>query len=119
MRSPFTIAGLLSLTLALPALAQTTNSTAPAHPNAAASSSTMQPGQMQEAVKHDLTQAGFTDVQVMPSSFLVRAKDKAGRPVMMVINPDSVTEVTNMGVGSGHANANGSGTGSTSNNSTK
>ena len=30
----------------------------------------------------------------MPSSFLVRAKDSDGNPVMMVINPDSVTELT-------------------------
>ena len=30
----------------------------------------------------------------MPQSFLVRAKDKSGDPVMMVINPDSVTAVT-------------------------
>jgi hypothetical protein len=31
---------------------------------------------------------------VMPESFLVRAKDQQGNPVMMVINPDSFTEVT-------------------------
>ena len=30
----------------------------------------------------------------MPQSFLVRAKDKSGNPVMMVINPDSVLAVT-------------------------
>jgi hypothetical protein len=30
----------------------------------------------------------------MPESFLVRAKDPSGNPIMMVINPDSVTAVT-------------------------
>jgi hypothetical protein len=30
----------------------------------------------------------------MPQSFLVRAKDKSGDPVMMVINPDSMMPVT-------------------------
>ena len=30
----------------------------------------------------------------MPSSFVVRAKDSQGKPVMMVINPDSLTKVT-------------------------
>ena len=30
----------------------------------------------------------------MPQSLLVRAKDAQGNPVMMVINPDSLTEVT-------------------------
>jgi hypothetical protein len=30
----------------------------------------------------------------MPESFLVRAKDKRGNPVMMLVNPDSITAVT-------------------------
>jgi hypothetical protein len=47
-----------------------------------------------DQVRDDLTKAGFTDVKVMPESFLVRAKDPKGNPVMMVINPDSFTEVT-------------------------
>ena len=42
----------------------------------------------QQQVQNNLQQAGFTDIQIMPSSFLVRAKDRAGNPVMMVINPD-------------------------------
>jgi hypothetical protein len=41
-----------------------------------------------------LTQAGFTDVHVVPESFLVRAKDKDGNPVIMVVNPDSTTAIT-------------------------
>ena len=40
-----------------------------------------------------LQQSGFTDVKIMPDSFLVRAKDKSGSPVTMFIGPDSVTEV--------------------------
>jgi hypothetical protein len=31
---------------------------------------------------------------MMPSSFMVRAKDKDGNPVMMVINPNSIEAVT-------------------------
>ena len=49
-------------------------------------------------VRGDLAKAGYTDVNVMPESFLVRAKDKDGHNVMMIINPDSflsVTEVSN------------------------
>jgi hypothetical protein len=38
-------------------------------------------------------QAGFTDIRIMPESFLVRAKDRDGNPVMMVINPDSITAI--------------------------
>ncbi len=54
------------------------------------------PGAMRIAQKMraDLGKAGFTDIHIMPSSFLVRAKDSSGNRVMMVINPDSVTEIT-------------------------
>lgn len=51
---------------------------------------------LQQKIHHELSQAGFTDIKVMPQSFLVRAKDSSGNPVMMVINPDSVTAVTQM-----------------------
>src|SRR3954451_2939079 len=56
---------------------------------------------IQAQVQNNLKQAGFTDIQIMPSSFLVRAKDSAGNPVIMVINPDSVTAVTEMTAPSG------------------
>ncbi|HEY7246037.1 MAG TPA: hypothetical protein VH678_19370 [Xanthobacteraceae bacterium] len=56
---------------------------------------------VQQKVRQNLEQAGFTDIQLMPSSFLVRAKDRDGNPVMMVINPDSITEMTINGQGAG------------------
>jgi hypothetical protein len=49
---------------------------------------------IRQQVKNNLAQAGFSDIKIMPQSFLVRAKDKSGNPVMMVINPDSVMAVT-------------------------
>src|ERR1700730_9121242 len=51
-------------------------------------------GHMSQKLHDDLTKAGFTDISIMPQSLLVRAKDAQGNPVMMVINPDSLTEVT-------------------------
>ncbi len=48
-------------------------------------------------VKQTLESAGFSEVRIMPESFLVRAKDPGGNPVMMVINPDSFTAVTELG----------------------
>jgi len=48
-------------------------------------------------LQKSLQDAGFTDIHIMPSSFLVRAKDRDGNPVMMVINPDSVTAVRETG----------------------
>jgi hypothetical protein len=60
---------------------------------------------LQQQVKKNLQQAGFTDIKMMPSSFLVRAKDKQGNPVMMVINPDSVTALTEIPGNPGDDNA--------------
>ena len=52
------------------------------------------PTDMQQQVKNNLTKAGFTDIKIMPEYFLVRAKDQQGNAVMMVMNPDSFTEIT-------------------------
>ena len=49
---------------------------------------------IQEELTTNLLQSGFTDVKVMPDSFLVQAKDKTGNPVTMFLSPGSVTEVT-------------------------
>src|SRR4051812_12670595 len=89
---------MLPLVTAIPAQAQDPTTTL----NQAQSS----PGDaqtIQQQVQNKLQQAGFTDVQIMPSSFLVRAKDKDGNPVMMVISPDSVTTVTEINAPTGVA----------------
>jgi hypothetical protein len=49
---------------------------------------------IRQQVQNDLSKAGYTDIKIMPESFLVRAKDKSGNQVMMVINPDSITAIT-------------------------
>jgi hypothetical protein len=56
---------------------------------------------MSQKLHDDLVKAGFTDISIMPQSLLVRAKDAQGNPVMMVINPDSLTEVTDKSEGAG------------------
>jgi len=48
---------------------------------------------MRQQLEESLAKAGFTDIKIMPESFLIRAKDQNGNPMMMVVNPDSVTEV--------------------------
>ena len=55
--------------------------------------SVVQTPHLSQKLSKDLAKAGFTDITIMPAAFLVRAKDSQGNPVMMVINPDSVTEV--------------------------
>ena len=52
------------------------------------------PAHLSQKLRDDLTKAGFTHITIMPSSFVVRAKDSQGKTVMMVINPDSLTKVT-------------------------
>jgi hypothetical protein len=47
----------------------------------------VQPSRIQARIPQDLQAAEFTAIHMMPSSFMVRAKDKDGNPVMMVINP--------------------------------
>jgi hypothetical protein len=73
---------LLAFALSQTALAQSTNQ----------SDQNLQalPAQLQKT----LQDAGLTDIQVVPHSFLVRARDRDGNPVMMMINPDSIMAVT-------------------------
>ena len=50
--------------------------------------------QISKTLKKDLDNAGFTDIKIMPESFLVHAKDSQGNPVIMMINPNSITALT-------------------------
>ena len=45
-------------------------------------------------IRSKLEQDGFTDVNVVPGSFLVSAKDKSGDPATMVIGPNSMMMLT-------------------------
>ncbi len=59
---------------------------------------------LQKQVTQDLQKAGFTDVSVTPDSFLVRAKDRSGDPVAMIVGPNSMTAIvaqTSSGTSSG------------------
>jgi len=52
---------------------------------------------LRQQLSADLQQSGFTNVKVMPDSFLVQANDKAGNPVTMFITPNSMAAVTTVG----------------------
>jgi hypothetical protein len=54
------------------------------------------PLNMRQQIRDQLTKDGYSTITVMPSSFFVRAKDKAGNPVEMVIGPDSFTEIADV-----------------------
>ena len=43
-----------------------------------------------------LQKSGYTDIRLAPTSFVIRAKDSDGNPVVMSISPDSFAELTNV-----------------------
>jgi hypothetical protein len=85
----FFIPAIASISLfALPALAAT---------GSANDSSTTTPKdtmQVQQQLRQDLSKAGYSDIKIVPGSFLVQAKDKQGNETEMMISPHSMTEVT-------------------------
>jgi hypothetical protein len=50
--------------------------------------------QVMQKIHDDLTAKGFTDVRVVPGSFIVSGTDKNGQPVVMLIGPNSMTVLT-------------------------
>ena len=57
--------------------------------------------QLEQQLHQDLTKAGYSDIQIMPGSFLVHAKNKQGDQTEMMISPHSMTEVTAMSAPAG------------------
>jgi len=46
--------------------------------------------QSEDALKKSLQQAGFTDLQIAAGSYVVHAKGPDGKPVVLMITPDSI-----------------------------
>jgi sporulation protein YlmC with PRC-barrel domain len=53
-------------------------------------------GKARQELTQMLQKSGYTDIRVAPTSFMVRAKDKNGDPVVMSISPDSFSELTSI-----------------------
>lgn len=70
-----------------------------ASPNNPAASADQGPQKLRSQLTQMLKKSGFSDIRVAPASFVVRAKDQNGNPVVMSISPDEFTEVTAMGEG--------------------
>lgn len=58
------------------------------------SSAKAQASSLPQQMTKNLRESGFSNVKVMPNSFLVQAKDKSGDPVRMFITPNSMVEIT-------------------------
>jgi hypothetical protein len=70
----------LSATATTSDSASTTPQNALPAPAATATTTPQNTTQIQEQLRQDLSKAGYSDIQIMPGSFLVRAKDKLGQP---------------------------------------
>jgi hypothetical protein len=75
------------------ALAQNSNNSQPSN---SATQTTPKQHRLGADLKNMLQKSGYTDIRLAPTSFMVRAKDADGNPVMMSISPDSFTEVTDV-----------------------
>jgi hypothetical protein len=92
MRVHLIASTLLVAALAQGAYAQTSSNSNPSTPSSVQSNQQTQ--SLPAEIKNKLTQDGFTNVTVVPGSFVVSAKDKHGDPVMMMIGPNSMTILT-------------------------
>jgi hypothetical protein len=88
------LAGAALLVLSQASMAQTPNNSQ----NDTANQSTASQ-HMRSSLKNMLDKAGYKDIRVAPTSFVVHAKDADGNPVIMSVSPDSFTEVTGMNDG--------------------
>lgn len=91
-RSLLTGAAIL-LSMSSVAMAQTATAPSSAAANPPAMDKANGPNVSQK-LSENLKQAGFTDVKIMPDSFIVHAKDKSGDPVTMLIDANSMTVFT-------------------------
>jgi hypothetical protein len=95
MRLSVLLAGTALLLCQSAAMAQnTTHPTKDGTADSSANATTAAPGHLGSQMRDTLQKAGFTNIRVAPSSFVISAVDKEGNPVVMTVTPDSFTEVT-------------------------
>ena len=70
------------------------NATNPTKSNTLGGGASASAQKLPEQIKAKLRQDGFTDVRVIPGSFLVSAKDKNGDKVNMILGPNSMMMMT-------------------------
>ena len=95
------VAALLTMTLA--AHGQNSTQSNPNVPGAQGEPSGSQQAQPQDQavpnrpigkeVKQKLEEAGFSEIAVLPNSFVVRAKNQQGEPVIMLVDSDAMIAI--------------------------
>jgi hypothetical protein len=98
MKKTTLVAAAILATVSSVALAQAASPNSGAAPSPATTANPQPNGsKLRQQLTNNLQQSGFTDIKVVPDSFLVQARDKSGSPVTMFIGPNSATEVTTVG----------------------
>ena len=99
MRLTLLATGTVLLLCTTAAIAQTNApsppTVAPSADSADTSTNTATP--LRDNIRDMLQKSGFSDIRMLPSSFMIRAKDQQGNPVVMSVSPDSVTEISELG----------------------
>jgi hypothetical protein len=93
---------LLSLAWIVPALAQDASQGQPTAPNATPDQTDPLKDAaqaIQKLIQAQLVSAGFTDIQMVPNSFLINAKDRDGNTVILMASPSSITKFDGSGQG--------------------
>jgi hypothetical protein len=98
MKKATLVAAAILTTVSSVALAQGAGSNSGSAPTAATTTKPQAGGSsLRQQLTNSLQQSGFTNIKVVPDSFLVQANDKSGNPVTMFIGPNSATEFTTVG----------------------
>ena len=111
MKKTTLVAAAFLTTVSSVALAQAPSSPSTSTPPATTKTQTAG-ASLQQQVTTNLQNSGFTNVKVIPDSFLVQATDKSGNAVTMFIGPNSMSEVTTVG---SNGQASGTNTGASGN----
>ena len=112
MKKTTLVAAAILTTVSSVALAQAASTNSTSAPAPATANNTQASGpNLRQQLTNNLQQSGFTNIKVVPDSFLVQATDKSGNPVTMFIGPTSSTEVTTVGSNSQASDSNGGNTG--------
>jgi len=95
MRLSLLLAGTALLLCQSAAMAETnTHPTKDTTAESSANATTAAPSSPSSQMRDSLQKAGFSNIRMEPSSFVISATDKDGHPVVMTVTPDSFTEVT-------------------------
>jgi hypothetical protein len=89
------VSTVITLAWVVPALAQDAPSQAAAASAAHGQQDVVNQGaqSFEQKVARRLTQAGFSNIEMVPTSILIRAIDRDGNPVTLALSPDSLAEL--------------------------